>query len=241
VVKKASCGTIRHQKRSRNPGPHGGKLACTLRFPDYFFLVPCSIETFSTGRQIITTIDRLPAGQDKTMNRKTTYLSALTLVAASVQTITAGAQTVANSLPPEILACTDEVDMMVRLSCYDSVVIKLREAPVAAGMATVATPAPETITENGPVPEPAELSASDAGFGYDRPPDRITANVVEFRELPHGELIILLDNGQIWQQKHVDRRFKLRIGETVTVARGAVAGFHLSGDSNRSIQVKRRQ
>lgn len=113
-------------------------------------------------------------------------------------------------------------------------------APVAAAVAemAVATVAPAP-TDNKPVaPAPQSMSKEDE-FGYDRPMEEITAAVVAIRERPYGELVISLDNGQVWEQKHVDRRFKLDIGETVTVRKGPVAGYRLSGDGNRSIQVQR--
>lgn len=117
--------------------------------------------------------------------------------------------------------------------------------PVAAPVAATATVA--EVFEAAPVPDTSKANAqpppqSSGGiddFGYDRPLEEVTATVVEIRERPYGELIIRLDNGQVWEQKHLDRRFRLSVGETVTVKKGPVAGYRLSGKSNRSIQVER--
>lgn len=113
-------------------------------------------------------------------------------------------------------------------------------APVAVAVVetAVATAAP-AAAGNKPAEPPPPLTSKEDEFGYDRPMEEITAAVVAIRERPYGELVISLDNGQVWEQKHADRRFRLDIGETVTVKKGPVAGYRLSGDSNRSIQVQR--
>lgn len=67
----------------------------------------------------------------------------------------------------------------------------------------------------------------------------MTSNVARIRERPYGELIIYLENGPIWEQKHRDSRFRLKSGESVTISKSAVAGYRLSGNSNNSIQVER--
>ena len=203
------------------------------------------------------------------------------------------AQTAADTLPPALLACADEIDVMRRLSCYDREMAALKntalpdsndEAQVvetaglpspakateppatgpaaakAAGAASTLPPvatkgAPRTVAEapaptarpaqepEQPVeaqsaPEPAADPASDFGGKSDEPKE-MSATVAEIRTRPYGELVILLDNGQVWEQKHVDNRFRLSVGEQVTISRGLISGYRLSGESNNSIQVSR--
>lgn len=199
------------------------------------------------------------------MNRKTTYLSALVFLACA-STPNAYAQSGNRTLTPEIIACADEKDVLQRLSCYDRAVEAYRvaidalappapeanSAPAAAVAAPApaaeiappaATAAPAPVADVLPdviesTPAPASSPTED-DFGRNRGPEEITAVVAEIRERPYGELVIRLDNGQIWEQKHLDQRFRLRVGETVTIKRGAVSGYRLSGSSNRSIQVTR--
>ena len=53
-------------------------------------------------------------------------------------------------------------------------------------------------------------------------------------------MIILLDNGQIWEQKHRDTRFRLKVGDSVTISKGLISGYRLrSAGRNHSIQVER--
>lgn len=116
--------------------------------------------------------------------------------------------------------------------------------PVAATAVEATVEGPVAVVPAPPAGKASEQQAPQAtntvdDFGYDRSQDDITATVVALQERPYGELVISLDNGQVWEQKHVDRRFRLDLGEIVTVRKGQVAGYRLSGTSNRSIQVKR--
>jgi hypothetical protein len=238
------------------------------------------------------------------MNRKTVFLSVTLLAGSLCGTSAVFAQTTAEDLPPALKACTEEVDVMRRLSCYDREMRNLqsstvpetpappevREKSVAADQPPLprALPTPERIVPEAPrqvpdappappmlgsaaataaanksltqapeVPASAESPPAEASppvaagqpaptaamddFGLAGEPMQISATVVDLRRRPYGELIILLDNQQIWEQKHVDRRFRLEIGEQVTIKRGAVGGYRLSGSSNNSIQVARRK
>lgn len=215
---------------------------------------------------------------------------------------TACAQAAAHELPPALLACADENDVMRRLSCYDREMAALKAqvappavarpdtepvagersasqpvepaiaAPVAAtpvpreqpstpttmqapssnpvASSSVAAPVPETPQSPPPQapanqPDTAAAPAAQAPEeDFDRnenAPKEFTAVVTGIRKRPYGELIILLDNGQIWEQKHLDRRFRLEVGEQVTISKGLISGYRLSGRSNDSIQVERRQ
>jgi len=198
------------------------------------------------------------------MNAKIAPVMILSITALVGAAPDAFAQDDQAALPQEILACAGESDVMLRLSCYDREVAAFRNRPVSspatvppvAAVASVptgvaATTIAETPAVNAADPEPAASAAAPAratnsvdNFGFDTPTaemrmDEITSEVARIRERPYGELIIYLENGQIWEQKHLDRRFRLKTGESVTITKGAVAGYRLSGDSNRSIQVER--
>ncbi len=198
------------------------------------------------------------------MNRKTMILSAIILATTGFASPVSSAQASADSLPPGILACANEKDVMVRLACYDrevAALVALPPAPAAPPpMAVVPSVAPQTdrapVKADAPPPvvaatapqanvgnstEPKPASEGVADFGYDQPVETITAKVVEIRKRPYGEMVMRLDNGQTWEQKHVDRRFKLSVGDTVTIKKGKVSGYRLSGSGNKTIQVTRRK
>jgi len=168
----------------------------------------------------------------------------------------------AESVPPQILACANERDVMVRLACYDREVAALVALPPEAAthssppvrqsvpaVAVTDAPAPAPVRAPDPAPAPGARVApapepqpkDQAGFGFDPRAENISATVTKIRKRPYGELRIWLDNGQVWEQDHLDRRFKLRVGEIITVKKGAFSGYRLSGNGNRSIQVTRRK
>ncbi|NOX69162.1 MAG: hypothetical protein GXP15_08240 [Gammaproteobacteria bacterium] len=188
------------------------------------------------------------------MRRTTITLGIMALFGVGPILFVAVAQAAAESLPPQIAACASERDVMVRLSCYDREVAAL--VALSPEPATVSSPAVrQTVSATLPPDaaaavlapvarvEPAPKSQAEAknGFGFDPRVENISATVVKIRKQPYGELLIWLDNDQVWEQDQLDRRFKLRIGETVNIKKGTFTGYRLSGDSNRSIQVTRRK
>jgi len=115
----------------------------------------------------------------------------------------------------------------------ETVVTTVTEPVAAAAGETVVT----AVTE--PVAAPAAEPDEDFGLP-DAGPSEFSATVADITRRPRGELIVLLDNGQIWAQKHQDNRFRLAVGEQVTISEGLISGYRLTaGDRNNSIQVER--
>src|SRR5262245_6605364 len=104
----------------------------------------------------------------------------------------------AQSLPAPLLDCSTEKDDARRLACYDREVARARESvPPAAAHDTAAvagTAAAGTAA--------AGTASADDNFGKreDKPPEKkaVTATVTEVRSKPYGELVVTLDNGQVW-------------------------------------------
>ena len=107
-------------------------------------------------------------------------------------------------------------------------------APAAVTAAEAVSPATAAETPTAP-------TESDEDFGLpDDGPDTISATVTDIRRRAYGEMVILLDNGQIWEQKHRDSRFRLDVGDDVTISEGLISGYRLTGGGrNNSIQVER--
>ena len=221
------------------------------------------------------------------MNR-TTLALAVAIPALCMGAV--NAQTTNIPLPPALLACAEETDVLRRLACFDREVARLRDVPesvpeptpgptVAAPGAqadpgkVTAGPAPdlpaqalstraESDVGSAPVatiPSAAAMTASSSTVVVTSPqsniesppaaddvgtrdqyPDEFSATVNDIAHRPYGEMIILLDNGQVWEQKHRDTRFRLKIGDSVTISRGLISGYRWRGASrNHSIQVER--
>jgi hypothetical protein len=177
------------------------------------------------------------------MNPIPTTIAAL-ILASLTGSGTAFAQSAGGELPPELLACAEETDVERRLACFDREMARHREMPAPE---PVPEPMPEPTPEAPPAepvavePAPEPEAAPVADFGLpEEGPTAFSATVTDIATRPRGELIILLDNGQIWEQKHQDSRFRLAVGEQVTISKGLISGYRLSGGNrNNSIQVER--
>jgi len=63
--------------------------------------------------------------------------------------------------------------------------------------------------------------------------------VTELGTKPHGELIVTLDNGQVWAEKASGSKVKLKTGDTVKIERGALGSYSLIAPNGRSSKVSR--
>jgi hypothetical protein len=98
-------------------------------------------------------------------------------------------------------------------------------APAAqAGASAAVVPPPRDQGE----PPPAERER----------PKEYTATVVAMRERPHGEMIVRLDNGEVWSEQFASRAFLVNVGDKVTMKRGRFSkGYRLVAPGGRGYQV----
>jgi len=68
---------------------------------------------------------------------------------------------------------------------------------------------------------------------------QIRATTIKVNKAPYGQLIITIDNGQIWRQTD-SSRFKLRKDDVVIIKRGALGSFFIGKEnSKKRIRAKR--
>ncbi len=72
-----------------------------------------------------------------------------------------------------------------------------------------------------------------------RAAEQLTAKVTALSTLPHGEALLTLDNGQMWQQKPGDRGMRVKVGDEVTIKRGSLGSFLLTSQAKGSMRVSR--
>ena len=48
----------------------------------------------------------------------------------------------------------------------------------------------------------------------------MSATVTAIDKRPRGELVVTLDNGQVWAQKNAERYFPLEVGDPVAILAG---------------------
>jgi len=131
------------------------------------------------------------------------------------------------ALPEAIRQCMTVRNSVERLACYDTAAARL-----AAGVTSQATPeemfgiqAQHNRTQPAAAPERAEVTS-------------IEARVARLRETKDGSVLIDLDNGQVWRQED-SATLLLKVGDVVTISRGALKSFRLSTPTKRSARVKR--
>ena len=142
----------------------------------------------------------------------------------------------------DLLACASEPDDTRRLRCFDDAVAGLRRA-VPPSAAAASRPEPATPAAAPPASTPA-VSAEDR-FGArgelkaDRQLSQITATVTALSARPYGELVITLDNGQMWAEIAPGSKVRLKTGDSVTIEAGALGSFRLIAANGRSSKVSR--
>lgn len=186
------------------------------------------------------------------MIRKCAYVLSV-LVLAVVAPVCLAAQ---SGMAERLAACSQERDDALRLACYD------REAAQLAVARQQATPADASVNTNTPESKAESQSGSaEDGFGVygsevarqrgaqgskaegsktDTKLKRLTATVTAVSQRPRGELVVTLGNGQVWLQKTPESYFPIKIGDEVSITRGALNSFYLAAAS-RSTQVTRIQ
>ena len=160
----------------------------------------------------------------------------------------------AQSLPPSVAACTSEKDSLARLVCFDREVAKYtqssaRVAPTPAAPATSLPPAPSVAVTP---PISASPSADDFGVSGKLARQRQEAKeggAPEVKELraavskistkPYGELVLELDNGQVWEQIEKKSSFIIKVGEGVVIKPAKFGSFLLSTDAGATSRVRR--
>jgi len=150
--------------------------------------------------------------------------------------------------------CAALHDDRARLACYDSIfgrpaATATVDAPAVAGPAAAEA---ATGTVAG-APAAAAATIPEADFGLteaarrarvpeesrEQIPESISGTVAKVFRQPAGELVVTLENGQVWTQVQVDARARVAVGDTVTIKKAAL-GSHLLVTANRYATRVRR-
>lgn len=141
----------------------------------------------------------------------------------------------AQAVPESLRACAAEADDLRRLACFDREMARLGESHAPAPAPAPMLSAEERFGMQGELARKLEKEK-----GIERPElEKLEAQVSEVGEKPRGELIVTLDNGQVWEQVEAKTGFRLRSGDSVTITPGALRSFWLQGESGRQTRVRR--
>ena len=179
------------------------------------------------------------------------------LLAWAVSAVALPALVRADPLPASVRACAAVTDVLQRLACYDREVARY-PAPAAKSSAPAQPAAPTSqsapVTQNSPAPQAAaEVSAppatSDANAAKSSAPltasgatataQQVVAHVVSIERVPN-EMILHLDNGQVWQEvQSVPGDLSLREGDAVKIDKH-FGSYWLSGPHVSSMKVRQK-
>jgi len=132
-------------------------------------------------------------------------------------------------LPASIAACAERSDDKQRLACYDSEVQRLQvKVPAVAPEDEFGVRGELLRKRQEETPGPPKLQ-------------QLTAKVEKITSRARGELVITLDNGQVWEQAETKSSFLLSPGDQVTVKAGALGSYQMISPTGRTTRVRRQR
>jgi len=148
------------------------------------------------------------------LTTKRQHISIAVVIAFTAFTASAGRCAEKDSQHP----CASVRDDGDRLACYDSAFGKPAnaKAPDQFGLPP----------EKPPPSTPAEATT-------------ITAAVTRLDRLHDGKFVVTLDNSQVWSQSEINSQADVRVGDSVTVRRGALKSYLLVTKAGIATRVKR--
>ena len=196
------------------------------------------------------------------LRHSTTRVSKPVLFTAAILLAGASAISAAGDLPASVLACRAEKDDARRLSCFDREVARITQQsgdaqaipaaglPSAPAAASTRSPAVSSSSATATPAEPAAAAESTFGFpGGSAPAERqkdqasglkqMQATVTQVSKRGYGQLLITLDNGQVWEQLAADEDFELNAQDKVTIKRASFGSYLMTNSDRRSTRVRR--
>jgi hypothetical protein len=169
----------------------------------------------------------------------------------------------ADHLEADLISCAAQTDDLARLRCYDQVVSSLGRAHEQAGSAPMRAPIGDSASGVAPSTsrQGADASAQDSPdpteeFGQTHSPAprrqslgspprqlrKLTGRVATVTRKPSGDLIVRLENSQIWEQTEDGPDLHIVAGDEITIDRGLLGAYWLSTHrSHQPIKVRRTQ
>jgi hypothetical protein len=167
------------------------------------------------------------------------------LIASALLALCAARPVAALDVSAELRRCAALTEDARRLECYDRLAAELqaRAAPAptaaaAASAAPAAVPAPAAALASPPptpAPGPSSPATDVAQFGVSNGPLQVkiaasrlksmTATVARLSTRADGELVVTLDNDQVWQQNRAGDYFPLKPGDKIELSEGALGSY----------------
>jgi hypothetical protein len=140
---------------------------------------------------------------------------------------------IGDALVDSLIACGQITSDSARLSCFDREIAEIRKKNPQPSASVAPTAEQKFGLSDKQV---LELGATP---GQVPTPTVLHAHIVNAPRYPIERQAFVLDNAQTWQQIELDLGFTVRIGQEVTISKGALGSYWLSADSHRATRVKR--
>lgn len=133
--------------------------------------------------------------------------------------------------------CAGLTEDRERLACYDGIFRQPVTAPGAVLPVATVAPAPGNPVDEFGLSEAAKRARDPEKAKL--LPESISDRVARVRKLPTGELVVTLENGQVWTQIGADPRAKVATGDTVTIKKASLGSYLLVTASRIATRVRR--
>ena len=160
----------------------------------------------------------------------------------------------AQGVPQSIADCASQKRDATRLACFDREVAKLTQPEKSV------VPTPVDPTSPGPfapivaTEQHKNLSPKDDEFGVsgdlarkraqatksvNAPLQELHASITGIKSKPYGELVLELDNGQVWEQAEQRSDVLIQPNDPVTIKPGLLGAFYLTDVAHQTIRFRR--
>jgi hypothetical protein len=156
----------------------------------------------------------------------------------------------------EFLACAAEKDDARRLACFDAAAARAGTAADSPSGTATAAPTPAATaatvaTATAATATPALSQEERFGLRGDLKEEKakkapelaelneLQAQVTQVATKPHGQLVLSLDNGQVWYEIQANTAIRVKVGDKVTIKAGALGSYSLVAPNGRSSKVTR--
>jgi hypothetical protein len=144
------------------------------------------------------------------------------------------------ALTERLAECVRERDDALRLACFDRETAQLRASSSDAAFVSAEASAGRTPADDFGISGSEVARKRGATREEGAPPEakQLDATIAAIARQPRGELILTLDNGQVWAQKTATSYFPVAPGDRVMITAGALGSYRLT-TSGRSTPVTR--
>lgn len=155
--------------------------------------------------------------------------------------LSASAQAAEEQMVERVAKCRSITTAAERLACFDRAAESVDPSVARSESERAFADAEDTPEEFGT--RGSAIAKKRAEEQKAQSPDvtAIEGVVTALTRAPHGEWVVTLNNGQVWRQKQAQTTFVLKVGEAVSIKRGALGSYRMTNSSGRGTAVNRVQ